>query len=274
MKVIDLLEAPLADIQYINKRTAIDDVESIGSFSDEDVKIIKKYIADNTYKEKLKGLPFNLHVFVVDDLDLKHWGKYYPEDELTPAMIKRGHHSNFGPRYSGEKPKKQILLNKGGMQIAVDLALKSLEKNPNDVAFIMGDNFSDVGQIALTPWIITHRFMHAVVSKKTNSKKLQSACNEVVNMFFDNRIKRIENYLTMKSAKTGKMLREEVKIEILTQVAYTGKLTFDLKDVESSLGLGPTEFVTWKKKLAEKSAKLETAMKELAPKLAGKIFYI
>lgn len=67
MKISDLLEAPLVDIKYYRH-------DKKGSLNDRDRKILAKYMKDRVYHEKLKKLPFDLYVYVIDDSELYDFG--------------------------------------------------------------------------------------------------------------------------------------------------------------------------------------------------------
>lgn len=175
MKLKDLFEAPLADISYHDHR-----VDS-GSFDEKDTKLIKKYIETNFYKERLKTFPFNLYAYVIDSDWLKSIGELFPEMEITKADLNRGYKKiDTNTRAEFHLDLKDNIFYKTIEQIN-----ERLKSDPSGVHFILGDNFSAVGQISLTPWILVHRFVHAASKSKLFDKHINQPLIEFVTHLYD-----------------------------------------------------------------------------------------
>jgi hypothetical protein len=157
---LNLFETPLMHISVHDemKMRYTDDGDDVGegSFSKADRALIDKYIKNDTYKEKLKKLPFNLYVYLVDNVAIKKFGEEYPEGEVKASHIKAN-------KYWRTATKK---LNLAHFKLSLAAIEANKQKDPAGVHFIMGDNFSDDDtQIAPTPWIITHRFIHCIANE-------------------------------------------------------------------------------------------------------------
>lgn len=108
------------------------------------------------YKEKLKLLPFNLYVYIVDSKSLEALGRTFPERELSNFQLQNPHKKDVEPSFNGK-----LDLELPEMKLAIDSVKRNLLTDASSVHFIMGDNYSADWQISPTPWIIVHRLIHA-----------------------------------------------------------------------------------------------------------------
>lgn len=158
MKLSSLLEAPLVDVSYHKGETSDRDYQGSG-FSKADLQVILKNIREETYLRKLKKIPFDLYVYFIDDERLNALGSIFPERPIAHGELRK-HLDN-----AREHSKSGSIATKIHGTIALFIGekiLARLDKEPTSVHFVMGDNYSDTHPIAPTPWIVVHRFLHAV----------------------------------------------------------------------------------------------------------------
>lgn len=216
-----LTEAPLQDIEYHAS-------ENPGAFSDRDLTVLKKYMADNTYKTKLAKVPFNFYVYVIDDAARGAFGKDYPEGEIKQEIINR-ESTKYEDAIEMDLPVHDVIF----------AAIKERqEQDRSSIHFVLGDNYSESNQIAPTPWILVHRWCHAAAQTTSPiSRELQNRqyLRDIAMAFRDHRsqsIYRALDYieelfmkcLTMKSALTDKIIEQERDVEISTQYLITGDI--------------------------------------------------
>lgn len=261
---IKLSEAPLADISYHPS-------DNPGGFSAHEVALIKKYKANGTYNERLKGVPFNLYVYLVDDADIADLGRYYPEGTINPSIWKTGKKSAYSTKLL-KTDKVQIDLSGETFQAVFATIRDRMEKDPKSVHFVLGDNYSDDDRMSPTPWIIAHRLVHA------SPTKLFDIPNKLLDMTFRRKMYHaLYASLPMASARLGKIGDPgEMLTEIATQLLVKGSITIDEdkmadmlmdhmqpKNVQKAINI-------WKNALEKATQKLPV----WASKFEGKVFYI
>lgn len=262
---IKLSEAPLADISY--HQTA-----NPGGFSDHEVALIKKYKANGTYNEKLKGIPFDLYVYIVDDQDVADLGHYYPEGTINPRIWKTRKSDAYTTKMLRSA---EAAIDLGGetFQAVFATVRDRMEKNPKSVHFILADNYSDTDRISPTPWMIAHRLVHTAPAPLMEiPDSLSTLIHNKSKMY-----RALYASLPMASARLGKINDPgEMLTEIATQLLVKGDIKIDEdkmvdmlmdhaspKDIQKAVAI-------WKRVLAN-------AVKRLpiwASKFEGKVFYI
>jgi hypothetical protein len=243
--IINLLEAPLADI------TLHGDENTGKSFSDKDLKYIKKQIATGVYKKKLIGIPFNLYVYISND-DYNEMGNEYPETHAPTADDLIQHVDD------------KVTLGKQ-TKTNIKSLYKIIEKNkaadPEAIHFIMADNFSDQNQTLPTPWMVVHRLLHCMPPDARDFK--QRMIKIATSM--------PKQFLTMKSARDGTLLSSEVEVEMATQYYMTGDIPLNKE------GIRKIYKDTFDEVYAETEAamtKIKIGLDRLMDNSAGKIFFI
>jgi hypothetical protein len=230
--IINLLEAPLADI------TLHGDENTGKSFSDKDLKYIKKQIATGVYKKKLIGIPFNLYVYISND-DYNEMGNEYPETHAPTADDLIQHVDD------------KVTLGKQ-TKTNIKSLYKIIEKNkaadPEAIHFIMADNFSDQNLHCMPP--DARDFKQRMIKIATSMPK---------------------QFLTMKSARDGTLLSSEVEVEMATQYYMTGDIPLNKE------GIRKIYKDTFDEVYAETEAamtKIKIGLDRLMDNSAGKIFFI
>jgi hypothetical protein len=262
---IKLSEAPLADISY--HPTA-----NPGGFSAHEVALIKKYKANGTYNDKLKGVPFNLYVYIVDDQDIADLGMYYPEGTVSPRIWKTRQSNAYSTKML-KSSEAAIDLGNETFQAVFATIRDRMEKDPKSVHFIVGDNYSDTDRISPTPWMIAHRLVHAAPTKlfdiPDSLYKLTTNRSKMYRALYAS--------LPMASARLGKLNDPgEMLTEIATQILIKGDIKIDEdKMADMLMDHAPPKEIqkaisTWKTVLANAVKRLPV----WASKFEGKVLYI
>lgn len=216
-KLIDLIEAPLADIT--THGSSLDDA---GSFSQHDRSHIQKSIEKQVYKKKLAKIPFNLYIYVLNIPGLEKFGEMFPEGPITSDLLKKM--SKVSP--DGAEALRDILTD-------ID---DNLFTDKHSIHFVMGDNFSDA-QMPPTSWIMTHRLVHAMFGSGGLPQGLVNDIDLFASRNFEQQGSNIaddaarqafpdtiQDILTMRSATSGKLDSSEIGIEMATQYLMTGEI--------------------------------------------------
>jgi hypothetical protein len=219
LRELKLLEAPLEDISYhYVGRESESERGARNSFEPREIRLLQKYIKDGTYTNKLKGIPFDLYVYVIDDGLLSDVGFHYPEGEL-PKSVVQGDDKVYT---KGEWTRLDF--SDKAIQSVFATIRGRLAKNPKSVHFIMGDNYAGES-MNLTPWIVAHRFAHtlnfegvdiaAVIDKRGPWKD-------------EDLFKALAASLPMRSSRDQKIVDPtELTVEASTQVLVKGDIRVD-----------------------------------------------
>lgn len=229
MKISHLLEAPLGGVEYHRApKRGPEGERNEGSYSEQDRKIIKKFMKDKTYKVKLQKFPSKLYVYFIDDEALKHYGKDFPEGEVQLHDLENfKYHQRDTTGARGEEIDLEY-------PAIVDKIKERLSKEQFSTHLIMGDNHSDTHQMAPTPWIIAHRLLHALYKVSTSFQDAMRMGDELYQDIYNfvGKDKALAlSCFTFASARNHKVALGELPLEMATQVAITGKLTLDLKNI-------------------------------------------
>jgi hypothetical protein len=150
-----LAEAPLADISVHG--TPLDQQ---GSFDQMNRRLIDKAIFHGIYHEKLRKLPFDLYVYVLNQEGLH---------EFSERMYNT--HANTGGGFVGGKvvwsnpPEVRGDYNASFKIPELGLVRDAVSKNSNgtNVNLILGNNFAAGGRdVPMTPWMMVHRLLHCI----------------------------------------------------------------------------------------------------------------
>jgi hypothetical protein len=286
---IKLFEAPLADVSYHKAATT-------GSFSASDLKLIKKYMESGHYKDKLKGLPFDLYLYIVDNGDEgAAAADSYPEGEVIPSIWKdqtrKLYHKTDRERIEGGyEPDPDGLDFSVQPFPAIFAAVRErIQKNPNSVHFLLGDNYSDEHQMGVTPWIVAHRLCHcySVGGGVSVPPELIAAYKKKKGIpageAFTAGWKALQASLTFKSAKSNKLIESETSVEMNAQFLVTGDIPLDLpaysaklKELSDVSGFTLTddEIVQQTEIWNNEVSEFKDRCKKAAERIRGKVFYV
>ena len=150
--VESLYEAPLSDIEVHGDHGGDSLDKPGGSFGDLEKKMIRKNIITGEYFKKLKGLPFDLHMVILNQSGIDKIAAHYDK-----------HNVDFSGQVIWDEP--PIILNDSGNRIKAPflepVRASLLAKPTNGITLIMGSNYtSGGGTIPPTPWIVVHRLLH------------------------------------------------------------------------------------------------------------------
>lgn len=152
-KFIDLIEsliveAPISDIQVHGN------LDEPGSFNRYDRELIKRNIIQGTYVEKLKNLPFDLNIFILNNIEL---------EKIARELDKKNQY--YMGKVIWQRP-PYILSDDGRRHDAsfLEPLRNEIEKKSlYDVNLILGGNFaSGGGRVPMSPWIVVHRLLHTI----------------------------------------------------------------------------------------------------------------
>lgn len=233
MKISHLLEAPLAGVEYHRApKRGPEGEPNEGSYSERDRKIIKKFMKDKTYKVKLEKFPGKLYVYFIDDEALKQYGKEFPEGEVKLHDLVD---FKYTQRDTTGAKGAEIYLEYPAI---VDKIKERLSKEKYSTHLIMGDNYSNdyspVSQVAPTPWIVAHRLLHALFKVSESFQEAMTMGEDLYKTLYmlagKDKSKALGCF-TFASARNHNVAAGELPLEMATQVAVTGKLTLDLKNI-------------------------------------------
>jgi len=256
MRITDITEAPLADFGLYGEATP-------STFDDNDLRAIN----NPKWKAKLISTfartPFPVNIYLINK-----------------------------SRYTNQRPNSDapddILIspNLGELrQIAGRYSIEDFETNfgftpkdaENSFTVVMTNNYGD-GKMALTPWIIAHRIIHAIGTDHHYTRN--SDANLTLSRYWKH-IMAVMNTLTayktefneitkaasqLKSAQSGYDRPGEFYIELATQFFLYGDFKFDLEAACRIVGISPTP--SQKYNLEQARAELSSMMGELK----GRIF--
>lgn len=261
-----IAEAPLRDIE-IHKGEG-------SSYSERDLNLIKHNIFKKRYHERLKNIPIDLYVYIIDDELLGSIAKTYPEQEIDVDTILYDMEKRFKSEF--DTP----VFRKVAQQIE-----DVVKKNKKSVHFIMGDNFanSEVKATGITPWMLVHRFFHAI-STIRELNPLSTISNDIWLILSDaaayhpsgkkislvDRAKKIDHLqskiFTFKSARDEAISDNELVPELFTQYLLSGEIK--LADTTKSVLGEKTD------ELIKQLDKLKQLFDNVLKKLKGRAFYV
>jgi hypothetical protein len=216
-KVTNLVESPVGDFQTHNW-------EPHGSFDKDGYGVLKRVekkvipAMGKILSRRLVRSDYvlNFHfVNLTDDMVkslLPDW-----EDDITADAIE-----SLGDEYSGELSSEQI--RELGLDIKAD---------PTAITFIAFGHLHAADPVS--PWMLVHRGMHYIEDgiwrSHNNSQEVSKAFSDLIDTIEpewqsvgDNFGKVYHPYLTMASAKKGKISTGEETIEMLTQIIFRNRL--------------------------------------------------
>jgi hypothetical protein len=229
MRYSEINEAPLAGMDAPN-------LDKEGSFSRYDRNYISKTILKNAYVEKLKNVPVDLYVYILNQKGLEDEAKKRTND-VFPLMGQV--HWDIGPavRSTNTHSSKLIKLRQlYPLRAQIDTNLK---KNPSSIHLIIGDNVSD-GAVPLSPWMILHRLMHTTevvrysdpIMKTTSILKHYRPENPAVLSWWD--------VPMMKSVINGDPEffnnEDEMFLEMAVEYMYTGNIRINVDKIQQKCG--------------------------------------
>ncbi len=230
MKLIDIFEAPIADLKVQDKFDG-------PHYSKADPKLLKNPAHVEKIKAAFKHVPVdvNFYFWSTDDEDSEY---HVQLGTVDVAWLRKN--LGMGP---------------------AKFALR--KSSPQNITMIITNNLSDQGQISLTPWMVMHRFVHGLAGEELNHGGLQGYFQGVKNQilelmevgygvddhsagpamwmtWIEEVVKAFGHRVaTMKSARQGKLSNEfELFYELATQFLVTGKV---------ALNPLPDEIGEWKK---------------------------
>jgi hypothetical protein len=261
---MNLTEAPLADIT-----THGDPLDQEGgSFNRMDRRFIQAAIINKFYHEKLKKLPFELYVYVINKEELLRFAQSSFENgyEIMAGTVEWGRPPMlYAERRWHEMPE-------------LSLIFPTVQKNLNgtNVHLILGNNYAaGGGDVPMTPWMIVHRLMHCVDPE-----------SEVLNPHFWS--KSIITYKTSKKISWWdvvmmKSVRDEdpnfdnemeLALEMAVEYYYTGNIRVNVEKITAKC----QELGKSAKYILREVDRVLTAYKaqldQLAARMKGKTFYI
>jgi hypothetical protein len=214
--------------------------------------MLQHFTVKKMYHEKLKNLPFDLYVYIIDKDGLDKIGKMYPEHQITREQF------NKNQIYWAEDDK-----------IVFDEIRQNMKSDPSGVHFIMGDNYSENNQVGPTPWILVHRFIHCV-STALGTGSINTALNRArIGNHQKVRRPHLKDYeasdvFTFKSAREKFHDTDEVSddVELVAEIATHYYITGDI----------PVKIDDQVVKTAVK--KIKVILDRHAERLKGKTFYV
>lgn len=220
-------EAPIADFQVYGDR------ENEGSFAASDVKAFNNPKWLQKVHSHFSRTPYDFNIYLVNLKD----GMFYPYEKLDGSPNTETGSKNLQAFFKGRVLKQERAK-------LMDFLGADIPRSRTAINIIMTDNEGDE-KVGLTPWILAHRVVHAMIQPSTgvlqkpidldDSYAIRSLMSELFS--FINKVNDIAPpnvAYKFKSAQQENIVRPgELVVELITQYIVQGSITLNIPRVDS-----------------------------------------
>lgn len=230
MRYSEIMEAPIGTMD-------VSDMDQPGSFSDVD----RKLLSNPAHIEKIKK-HFDLNTFDFDLYFINQVGVQYMEPVPTRYDDPN---EKFKRPFRGTGRFYDDLEDQTG-QISPQTAKAKygiVSLNPDAITIIYLSNANEENPIPMTPWIVAHRFAHAL----TENQRVPPGVSSGLAKLADLKIPLIKDFqidtpltklMTNRSARNGTIGAGEFREEMISQYLTTGRVTLALPGAEPKVQTG------------------------------------
>lgn len=201
MRYHDLIEAPITDFQILDQTD-----KPVASFDDRDTKLLRTNRVPYRFIKAFEKTPHNFQVMIVRNSNQRHDGDITDTLGVIDAGI-HDHYDHFGLDVRGESGTIRVIL--------------------------LG-NISPTDKIPITPWILAHKIGHSFqdVGSTVDYPNISNIVKRIdtltgntspYEMFEPH--PRILDQMTVRSARSGRLVVSEVFPELVAQYLITGRVT-------------------------------------------------
>ena len=211
-----LFEAPIGHL-------SVHDMDAPGSFPDRDRKLLQSPRHIEKIRQKFAGTRQVFDLYFVNQKGTQYVRTLEPEDGMSdPIQAFTDDFFDILKKWNGIATP----------EIVKQLAGLDVHPNPDGISVVFLSNANEENTIAMTPWIIAHRFAHAITEgqltdpTRSYSNKLPTA--ETVLVRTPSVTLTAQEVATMRSVRSGMLLDGEFDEELIAQYLMQGKVTFRL----------------------------------------------
>ena len=256
MRYFELFESPIGNLEVHN-------MDVPGTFPDIDRKLLtsEKHIKNIRYR--FQNVPYLFHLYFINRNDVQ----YTKTINNTTIPSFTDEFRNDLKDLSGETTSMEIK------------RLFNIDVKPDSKAITVFycSNANIENSISMTPWIIAHRFAHAVMDKSIMFKNEIYTLGELINKMrifkqtINGHFLKAKDFFTFRSARNDSLLYGEHLVELITQFIMTGRNKFEINPSKIEL-FSPDIIPTIQPSLDKFEIEISKCIDNMLDKCIGKIF--
>ena len=259
MKIIELFESPIGNLEVHN-------MDVPGTFPDIDRKLLKSPEHIKNIRYRFKNIPYLFHLYFVNRTDVKYTHSYNIYDRTAVE---------FSDDFLIDLEELAGITNPENIKKLFNIDVKP---DSNGITVFYCSNANIQNSISMTPWIIAHRFAHAIMDEDRIFLDEISKLTKIVNQLrysggpLINDLDLDDKYFfTFRSARNGTLLPDEHFVELITQFIMTGRnrLEINPKKIDQ---FSPEAISAIQSSLDTLETEMAKCIDSMLDKCIGKIF--
>ena len=256
MKIIELFESPIGNLEVHN-------MDVPGTFPDIDRQLLKSPEHIKNIRYRFKNIPYLFHLYFVNRTDVKYTHSYNIYDRTAVE---------FSDDFLIDLEELAGITNPENIKKLFNIDVKP---DSNGITVFYCSNANIQNSISMTPWIIAHRFAHAIMDEDRifldEISKLRNIINRLGRPMINGDFLDNKYFFTFRSAINGTLLSEERLVELITQFIMTGRnrLEINPKKIDQ---FSPEAISAIQSSLDTLETEMAKCIDSMLDKCIGKIF--
>lgn len=224
MKYSEISEAPVGDLQ-------VHHMDEPGTFPDRDRRLLSNPAHVDKIRKRFDTVSFDFDLYFVNQPSVHYARDLSPEEMDYETGIARNpaHTSKFTQQWFDD--------NKVGGEHTTEFIKQrfgiSITPNPNNITVVYVSNANEENNVSMTPWIVAHRFGHALTDNKLELRPaLRRLLYELPDMYssiIQGEALKITDVMTNRSARLGTLNPGEAIEELIAQYIIHGQIKLALR---------------------------------------------